>query len=303
MPIPLAVAAGGAMMAGGLAGSIFGKKKKAKIDVAALDALSQQSAQKQKDLIGQQFEQLQPMTQKWEGQMKGLGEGIKSDFSQLGQAYKQNLGQVGQAEQATLESILNARQQQGARAIPLAQQNIREQAAAMGGMRTGGAMRAIQSPVAQAQQQQADLASQLASERLGREAQRLEKGTDVEMELNKEAVTQKLGIDRDTFDTLLNLGRTDLIEKLGALRGVEESQLQAALGARGLQMNVDMANTAAFNQRRQDLYNSLTGAGGMLMGSGIGGGGSKAAVATNQANVSEYLKRSPNKLDLFYGGR
>lgn len=271
-----ALIAGAALTGAGLAGSLFGKKKKAKVDVAGMDALAQASAQKQKDLIGQQFEQLQPMTQKYETQMKGLGEGIKSDFANLGSQYKQNLGQVGQAEQATLESILNARQQQGARAIPLAQQNIREQAAAAGGLRTGGAMRALQAPVAQAQQQQADLASQLSSERLGREAQRLEKGTDVEMELNKEAVTQKLGIDRNTFDTLLSLGRTDLIEKLGALRGVEADQLQTALGIRGLQTNVDLANTAAENERRQALYNSLTGLGTTLMGSGLTGGGSKA---------------------------
>jgi len=277
--LPLAIA-GGAMMAGGLAGSLFGKKKKASVDLTPYINATQKSSATQRDLIGQQFEQLQPLSQEYESKMSGLGTGIEQKYGDIAKQYRSGLSQVGGAEQAALESILSSRQQQTARNIPLQQQLIRENLAASGGFRTGGAAKAMQAPITEMQQQQADLASQLSSEKLAREAGRMEKGTEAEMQLAKEGTLQKLGIDENTLNTLLETGRTDIIDKLGALRGVESDELQSLLGIYGMQTNVNLANTAAENERRQALYNTLTGIGGSLMGMGSGPSSSRPSAQT-----------------------
>jgi hypothetical protein len=256
----------------GLAGSLMGKKKKATVDVAGMTNLVKGSSGKQRNLINQQFSELQPMSQDWEAKRQGLSESIQPGFDKIGKDLLTGYQQVGQAEQQNLENILRTRQQQSARNIPLQQQLIRENLAASGGFRTGGAARSLQAPVMQAQTEQADLASALSQQAQAAQTGRLEKGTETQANLAKEALTTKLGIDEDTMNTLFQTGRTDIIERLGALRGVESDELQSMLGIMGLKTQADLANAAASNANRQALYGSLTGLGGQLIGAGIAKG-------------------------------
>jgi len=272
--------AGIGLAAGGLAGSVLGKKKKAKVDVAGMTNLVKGSSGRQKDLIGQQFNELQPMSAEYEAKRTGLSESIQPGFEKIGKDLMTGYGQVGQQEQSNLENILNTRQQQNARNIPLQQQLLREQLAASGGLRTGGAAKVMQAPVTQAQTEQADLASTLSQQAMERQTGRLEKGTEAQAGLAKEALTTKLGIDEDTMNTLFQTGRTDIIEKLGALRGVESDELQSLLGIMGLKTQTDLANTAASNANQQALWSSLSGLGGQLIGMGASGSSPKRTTAT-----------------------
>jgi hypothetical protein len=261
--------AGIGLSAGGIAGSLFGKKKKASVDTAGMTNLVKGSSNKQRDLIGQQFNELQPINQDWEAKRQGLSASIQPGYEKIGQDLMTGYGKVGEQEQQNLENILNTRQQQTARNIPLQQQLLREQLAASGGFRTGGAAKVMQAPVTQAQTEQADLASALSQQAQAAQTGRLEKGTEAQASMAKEALTTKLGIDADTMDTLFQTGRTDVIEKLGALRGVESDELQSLLGIMGLQTQANLANTAASNANQQALWGSLTGLGGQLIGAGL----------------------------------
>jgi hypothetical protein len=269
--LPVAIGAG--LVGAGIAGSLFGKKKKASVDTAGMTNLVKGSSQKQKDLIGQQFSQLQPLSADWEAKRTELSEGIQPGFEKIGKDLQTGYQQVGQAEQRNLEDILRTRQQQSARNIPLQQQLLREQLAASGGFRTGGAAKVMQAPVLQGQQEQADLASTLSQQAQAAQTGRLEKGTEAQAGLAKEALTTKLGIDEDTMNTLFETGRTDIIEKLGSLRGVEADELQSLLGIMGLKTQADLANVAASNANKQALWSSLTGLGGQLIGMGAGSKG------------------------------
>jgi hypothetical protein len=263
---------GGILGAGALiGGALVGKKKSSNptVDIAGMENLVKTTGQKQRALIGQQFDQLQPLSAQLKTESQAMGTGLEKKFGDISQQYRSGLSGIGGLEQKTLDSILSNRQVQSARNIPLQQQMIREQLAASGGFRTGGAARALQAPVLQQQQEQADLASQLATERLGREAERAEKGVDVQAEMAKQGALQKLGIDEDTMRTLFETGRTDIIEKLASLRGVEADELQSLLGIKGIQTQVGLAQAAANNARRQALSSSLMGIGGNLLGQAL----------------------------------
>lgn len=261
---------GAGLTGAGLAGSLFGKKKKApSIDVAGMRRLIGDYSQKQRDMIGQQFEQLQPLTQQYQQRAGELGAGIEQQYGDIAEQYRGGLGQVGQAEQQTMEQLLANRRTQAARDIPLMQQMQREQAAASGLMRTGAAGRMMQQPVQQFQQEQSDLYGDLAAQRMGSETQRQQRALEVQREMATSAAAQRLGIDKDSMNTLLQTGREDLIRKFADLRGVSTAELNGMLQAMGLQTQVDLANTAAENERRQALWSALSGLGGQFMGYGM----------------------------------
>lgn len=289
MAIPLA-AVGVGLQAAGLAGSLLGKKKKAKVNTAAMTDIVQRGTQTQKDLIGQQFDQLKPMTEQYGKDMAGLSSSIEPAYAKIGENLKAGYQDVAPAEQKAIDTKLGREQEIAARNIPLQQQLLREQLAATGNLRTGAAGKALQATVQQAAQERADLASQLQSEAQSREASRLEKGTEVEAELAKEAFTTKLGLDKATFDNLLQLGRTDLIEKLSALRGVSAEETQNMLSILGVQTNVDLAEAAADNASKQGLYSGLSGLGSSLLGYASSQSPKKttATVSGRQVNVRPY---------------
>jgi len=253
--------------AGSIAGGLLGRKKKSpSIDVAGAQRLAKESSARQRDSIGQQFNDLQGQNKEWEAKRMGLSGSIQPQYEKIGKDLMTGYQQVGQAEQKNLEDILRTRQQQTARNIPLQQQLVREQLAASGGLRTGGAARSLQAPVLQAQTEQSDLASALSQQSQAAQTGRLERGTEAQAGLAKEALTTKLGIDEDTMNTLFETGRTDIIEKLGALRGVESDELKAMLSAMGINANIGLANTAVSNENRVMLGQTLGNVAGTIGG-------------------------------------
>jgi hypothetical protein len=285
------IGAGVGAVAGGLAGGLMGKKKKKKgLDMAAVNATIQKGSKEQKDLIGQQFSDLQLQNQQYGKEREGLSASIEPAYSKIGDQLKAGYQGVGQAEQTAIGTKLGREQEIAARNIPLQQQLLREQLAATGNLRTGGAGKVLSAPVQEAAQQRSDLAAQLQAEAQSREASRLEKGAETEASLAKEAFTTKLGIDKDTMDTLLSLGRTDLIEKLSSLRGVSADETNAMLNMLGVQGNINMAESAADNASQQDIFSGLAGLGGTLAGSLASKMPKKttATVSGRQVNVKPY---------------
>lgn len=270
----------GAGLAGvGLAGSIFGKKKKASVDLTPYKQQIGKGATQQRDLVNQQFESLKPLTEQYGQQRADLSGQIEPRFEQIGKDLMTGYGQVGDAEQQAIQAALARQQTIGARNLPLQQQAIREGLASAGQLRTGGAARALQAPVTQFQQQQADMRSGMESEGLARQAGRLERGTEAQANLAKEAFSTKLGMDKETMDSLLSMNRTDLIEQAAALRGISKEETQSMLSLLGIQTNVDLANQAAANQRQQAIWSGLAGLGGSLMG--MGGGASAGSPSSS----------------------
>jgi len=267
MALPLIA---GGIMAAGLAGSILDKGKKARVNLEPYRQQIGRGASEQRDLVNRQFEALKPLTEQYGQQRATLSGQIEPRFQQIGQDLMTGYGQVGDAEQQAIQAALARQQTIGARNLPLQQQSIREGLASAGQLRTGGAARAMQAPVSQFQQQQADMRSGMEAEGLARQAGRLERGTEAQANLAKEAFSTKLGMDKDTMDTLLSMNRTDLIEQAASLRGISKEETASMLSLLGIQTNVDLANQEAANAQRQRIWSSLTGVGGSLFG-GIGG--------------------------------
>jgi len=261
--------AGAALGGAGLAGSLFGKKKKPNLNIAAIQQTAQRGAEQQRGLIGAQESQLRPLTEQFKTGREQLSASIQPEFAKVGEQLRSGLAGIGDIEAQASEQALDLQQRRAARDIPLQQQLLREQLAASGGLRTGGAARVLQQPVVQQQQAQSDLAAQLASERLSREASRQETGAMQQAELARQGLVQRLGVDEGTLNMLLELGRTDIIDRIGALRGVSQDETNAMLGALGLQAQQSAAEAAAENQRRQALFSGLTQLGGTLLGAGL----------------------------------
>jgi hypothetical protein len=264
-----AIAIGAGLAAGGLAGSIFGKKKKASVDTGAMLGAINKSTETQKNLVGNQFSDLQQPTAQFKTGMGQLGEDYLKSTQANAENYQKNLTQVGEAEKVAADKALAASQTAQASTIPLQQQAIRQSLASAGQLRTGAAAKALTAPVQQLTQ---NLGQERAASDVNiasRNAARLEQGVNTLYQSKAGADLEKLGMDKDTLTTLLNAGRTDIINKYASLIGIDQQQLANILGVQGIQANVGLANTAASNQNQAAIYNALTGLGGQIMGAGI----------------------------------
>jgi len=261
----------GAGLAGaGLAGSIFGKKKKAKgPDIGYLTGIVKQGAEKARGLTGQEYETLQPLSQKYGAGIEELGAGYESKIRGLGEEYQKGLAGVGESEKAARDLAVALQQKEEYGAVPLQQQMIREQLAAGGGLRTGAAGKLLAQAPTQAAQRVSQFRTQADIERLSREAARQEEGVRNLYQTQAGAALTKLGLDQTKLQTLLETGRTDIINKYAKLAGIDEAELNAILGIHGLATQTEMANVAAENARQQAILEQLGGLGTSLIGYGL----------------------------------
>lgn len=262
-------AVGIGLQAAGLAGSILGKKKQSSIDLTPYRQAITTGANKQRELIGQQYNELQPLNQQYQTSRNQLSASVEPAYAKIGEDLASRMKGIGAIEQQAANQQLDLNQRIAARNIPLQQQLLRESLASSGQLRTGGAGKVLSQPVQQFQTAQSDLAAQLSAQRTANEASRAENVATQQAELARQGLSQRLGLDTDTIDTLLNLGRTDLIEKYAGLKGVSQDEVNAMLSLLGIQSQQSLANAAAENENRQSLYNALGSLGGTLAGYGL----------------------------------
>lgn len=265
MPIPIA-AIGATMAAGSLAGSILGKKKKAKgPDIGYLTGQIKQGSEKARGYVGQEFGELAPVTTQYGQGIEELGTGYEAKTKGLAEEYQKNLGQLGEADKTARDLSVALKSKESYGAVPMQQQMIREQLAASGGMRTGAASKLLAQPTMQAAQDVSRAGTEMDISNLERQSARQEQGVNTLYQSQAGAALTKLGLDQEKLTTLMENGRADIISKYAKLAGIDEAELNALLGLEGMRTQVDMANTTAANARQQEIWNQLGGLGSSLM--------------------------------------
>jgi len=257
------------LAAAGLAGSIFGKKKKAKgPDIGYMTGLVKQGSQRGREQAGQEYAELQPYTQEYGKGLEELGTGYEAKTKGLAEEYQRNLGQLGEADKTARDLSMALKSKETFGAVPMAQQAIRENLASAGAMRTGAAARALAQPTMQAAQEVSRAGTQMDIANAERQSARQEAGVNALYQSQAGAALTKMGLDQEKLRTLMENGRTDIINKYAKLAGIDEAELNALLGIHGIAVQADNAKVAAANARQQAIWNELGKFGTSLMGAG-----------------------------------
>jgi len=252
---------GGAL--GGAAGLLGSKKpKKPEVDVLGLNRMAQSAAAQKRGIIQGLNPQLNPLTEQFKQSTTGLGEGLVKNVEGQGQQYLKDVEDTGKAADT---ARFNLAQEQTFRNLPQVQQAIRESLAGTGGLGRGYAATELAKAPLQAAQSLSDLTKELAIGGAERRGQAL----DRVYQTNTGAQLSKVGIDKDTANTLLETGRSDILNQAAQLLGVEDQLADDLFGIQQLALTGQFANAGAENDRKNQLMQALAGLSGSLIGKGV----------------------------------
>ena len=233
------------------------------VDFTPLIEERKKSAQKQTGLIQGAYGKLPEFTAPFVSQRQESIADTQARRQALANAFKAQLGE-GLKAQGT-EAYQQA-QQQILSSVPELQRMARESAAATGGLQRGAALRQIEAPITEAQTQLGDVAGQIALQTREAQNQALQNifQGDQAFEL------QRLGIDLDTAQQLLDMGRGDVLNEALQLAGIEAGTATDILNLGQSQLESNLASQLAQQQRRASILGALIGAGGLAAGSYLG---------------------------------
>lgn len=250
-----------------LADTLFGRKKP-KIDYAAMNSIVDKGVKTQTGIAEKQFSDLSALNKPYEEKMTNLGKTYEEGVTGMGQEYLANLKQLGSEDELAAQKARVLAGKRVSQSIPINQALIRQNLAATGNLRTGAAGRMLQQPVLDANRQLSEYGQELDIQNLQRQSARQEKGVDAMYSGKMGASLERLGLDKETFNTLLQNGRTDIISKSLQLLGISEKEISNLLGIQGIQANAELADTAAYNQGGASLLNAIMTGIGMYAGKG-----------------------------------
>jgi hypothetical protein len=278
---------------------LFSKPKTPSLDTGALNRINEQNAAKQRDLIAQRMAGLQPLNQQFEQKRTAFSNRIEPESENLLAKFGQETSQLGAADQAAREAATNKFREQAFRDVPAVQQAIRNQLSGNRLMGSGAALSSLAKPMIGAVQSSADFAAQNEQERLQDEAASAQKVVDTNFNVRQQAMANRLGIDKDTLDTLTQMGRTDLVDKFNSLAGVEEQYGANQLGIEQARQQNEMARAASGGSGWGSSLGSLAGMGiGALAGGPLGGvvGGQLGGMAGGYASGENATQFDPTLL-------
>lgn len=256
-----AVAIGAGLAAGGLAGSIFGKKKKASFDISGIQRLISQGGAEERE----QLARLRPETQKLTDQFRTDITGAQGKATAAQEASRGRLlSELDPVTSRLLQSQTDQLKRTTFGAIPEAQQATREALAASGGLSRGVSAESLARVPLEASRQFAEGATNLQQESLRTMQDALQNLQSQESQL----ISKNLGIDEQTYNTILNSGNAALIGELNGLIEESRNRIGQSIAAEQFRQTGNVANAAAENANQQAIYQSLTGLGGTLAGLG-----------------------------------
>lgn len=267
MALPVIAAGAGMSIAGGL---LAGRRKKPNIDIAGMENTARQGAMEQRGIADALRGGLDTGRANYRDEADRLGLGIQKDLTKLGENYGANINRLGDVDKLQTEAMKRQAQERAHRNVPQQQQMIREALASSGGMRTGAAGRALMQPGMQAAQQSADFASEADIAQLGRTSARQRDAVDAVYTSAAGARLERLGLDKQTLQTLFDSGRHDLIQHAAQMAGISQQLTNDLLGIHGTKANVAIADAAGANQRNQMIGQILGNLGGRTLAGGMG---------------------------------
>lgn len=276
MVTPLAV--GTTLAAGGLAGSIFGRKKKGSFDVSRINALLEAGGEQQRRLISE----LRPETEKQLTQFRTDVEGAQQRAGTAQEASRNRLlSELDPVTSRLLQSQTDQLKRTTFGQIPEAQQAAREALAATGGLQRGVSAESLARIPIETARTFGEGAANLQQESLRTQQEALQNLQSQESQL----VAKNLGIDEQTYNTILNTGNAALINELNALVDESRRRTEGLVGAEQFRQTGNLAAASADEANRQAIFQSLTGLGGQLIGAGLPVGVEKVPRAVRNRRV------------------
>ncbi len=248
-------------------GSALGTNPKMpKYNKDALTGIVDNSAAEQKGYINDTAPKLGAATDTFQNNALGAVDANQKERQDTNNAFLNSL----QQKRATADNTqFAAGKEKILQSVQPAQDNIREVLAGSGvGLQGGAAVKALAQPVLQANSQVNDLANSLTQGSQQAEINAL--GT-IQGQDNA-ALASKLGIDENTYNTIMQSDRQDLKDQLNQLLGISSQSTADKLGIEQNQYNSDLASASAQNQSRNALLASLLGAAGTVGGAYAGRG-------------------------------
>jgi hypothetical protein len=256
-----ALIAGGGAVAGGLIDSIT-RKKRGGVDTAPLTNIVNSSGDEQRSIIGSLKPKLQPLTDQYQSNVNGAVDKAQEDRASTNNAF---LSSLRDKRSQMADEDMNQAKTHILQGVQPAQDAIREQLSGSGvGLQGGAAFKALSQPVLDANKQIGDYANNLDLTNRQAEISAMDKVNTGDNSF----IAQKLGIDKDTYDTVMNSGRQDLINEMNGY--LQEAQQREAdkLGIAQFGMTGNMAADSANRADRAAFDSSLMGVGGGLLGYG-----------------------------------
>lgn len=237
---------------------LFGGSKKPKIDYAGMLKTVREGAGKQREYVNTAYSDVKPLDTKFSSDMGTLGTNYESKVSGLGEDYLKSLQGMTAGDQELATKQLDLAKEQAYRTLPVNQEIIRKNLAASGNLRTGASAKAFGDTVLQNQQNLSDYGQKLGIANLQANQARMETGITNVYNSKAGAALQRLGLDADTFRTLYQNGRTDILDQAMKLVGISDQEVANILGVQGIQANAELVSTFGENANRQALLNSIT---------------------------------------------
>ncbi len=237
----------------------LGGGKAPSVDTSQLTREAKAGAQRQREIATGARAELAPLA----GQFAtSTGEATTRAAARRKALAGKFLQDVGKGQKALGTAQFNQAKQQILGEIPELQRAAREGAAATGGLKRGAAAMAIQAPVQQAQEQLGGVAGDIAIQSQATQNQAFNQIFQGDQAFDLE----RLGIDQNVAKTLMDTGRTDILQEALQLAGVEGQLITDLLGIEQMRMESDAARSLASSQRRSALTGALLGVGGQVAG-------------------------------------
>lgn len=245
---------------------LFSKPNIPGIDTNALNAINDQNATKQRNIVGGLRQNLVPLSTDFESKRRLLGNDIQSGGENVINQYGQGLSDVNAADASARTTANAAVREQSFRDVPELQRSIRESLGGSGTTGNAAALSALSRPILDANRASRDFSNQNEINRLEGVTGRSEKLADTGLNVRNNALQSKLGLDEGTINELYASGRGDLVEEANKLLGIEEQSGANKLGIEQARQQNDIAQATAAAARRGSIMTSL----GSLAGTGIG---------------------------------
>lgn len=257
---------------------LFSKPKIPSIDIGALQARAEQTAQKRRGITQGLTSNLSALNPQYEAKRTALGARLAPEAEQRLEQLGQETAALGGREREAAGVASRGMREAAFRNVPEAQRAIRESLGGSGLLNSGAAASTLARPTLDALRTARDFDTSQEADLLSRQAGRDESLVNARFNERKEAMQQKFGLDQDTIDYLQSIGREDLIREAESLSGIESDLGNSLLQTDILGQQQNMAKANASAARRGAIISSLGQLGGAGLGFLAGGGPMGAAI-------------------------
>lgn len=264
MPLPLAVplAIGGAMVAGGVAGSLFGKKKAKPIDITNQLNQVRGSTSIGRGRVDALYDDLQPKTEAYRKDSESV---LGNARTALGTERERFLGDTKQLTDDTKNLLRENLYSKEFNALPDTLRAVREASAAGSGIDSGAYQQAVQNVGR-------DVSSNIATGERDIQIEGLRGQQDAQQTAYQTFSALSSKLDDQQLDLLtktLDTGREDMVRRTSQQLGLDQQETQAIIDLMNFQASGNLAQQSAADEQRQSLYNSLIGGGAQIAGKGM----------------------------------